>query len=411
MVRGASGLGKTALVQQFVAGVERDPEVLVLSGRCYEREFVPFKAFDGVIDALCAHLRSLPPGRVEPLLPGDMQALARMFPALQRIGAVKKATAHGAAYLDERVLRRRAFVALRELFGRLCDERRLVVFIDNLQWGDEDSAALLEELVGPPDPPPVFYVASSREGEDTSGLVARLTALGSRGSTAEVQTLSLSPLGADETLALARRLLPRAAGPEAATRSLEIARESGGSPYFVGELVRFSEARSEPGGERPASLSEVVTARTAALPDPAQRLLHVIALAGRVVPAELAASVANLAGHHDALDALLGAKLVRRIGSTDDVVPFHDRVREAIAGSLAEQDARRTYERIAVAVEATGRPEAEWLCELYQGAKMTTKAGTHAVLAGDRAAEGLAFTRAADHYRFALGALELSPGD
>jgi eukaryotic-like serine/threonine-protein kinase len=60
-VRGASGSGKSTLLECFLddaagSGLTRP---VILRSRCYEREAMPFKALDGVMDALVSHLSQL----------------------------------------------------------------------------------------------------------------------------------------------------------------------------------------------------------------------------------------------------------------------------------------------------------------------------------------------------------------
>jgi predicted ATPase len=163
---GRSGIGKSTLLRRFLREVqESHPRAIVLAGSCHQNETVPFKALDEVIVTLTRLLRRMSGTEMEILLPRDADFAARMFPVLRQIHAVANTPS------DERVtdsveFRRRAFQSIIELFGRLGMRHDLIVIaIDDLQWGDDDSAALLRELLTTSTPPRLPLIASYR-GED-----------------------------------------------------------------------------------------------------------------------------------------------------------------------------------------------------------------------------------------------------
>ncbi len=212
-VHGESGLGKTALARHFVDIVQKsDPRVVVLKGRCYERESVPYKAVDGVIDALGQWLLRMPRADLLALLPYDAARLGRAFPVLQRLQAVASSTQEPSSVtssaLDPVERRTRVFFAMRDLIHAIARDHLVVMLIDDLQWADADSLLLLREVMRPP-PAPVLVIATVRTaqeatrpakvGEPPASLPGSRLNVGSSTMPGDVRIVHLEPLGPAES--------------------------------------------------------------------------------------------------------------------------------------------------------------------------------------------------------------------
>jgi serine/threonine protein kinase len=410
-LQGASGMGKSALVQLFLDRVALFDDALVLSGRCYERESVPYKAFDSLIDALATHLTALPSDRVAALIPEHVVALARLFPVLGRIEAIAAELSSVTASPDPQELRRRGFLALRELLGRLAAEGPLVVHLDDLHWGDLDSAALLMDLLRPPEPPGLLLLASYRsEHEAQSPFLRAVLAERARpGACGDSRDLVVGPLEPAEARALAIELLGGESAETAAKAEL-IVRESAGHPYFVSELVQFMRPSREADaalglGKAKITLDGMIHTRVMQLPPEAQRLLEVVAIAGRPIATAVALHAAGLASDEYATLSLLQARrMVRTSGSRndDEIETFHDRVRETVSAHVAPLSLADLHRRLATALEVSGVADPEELALHFQAAGELRRASDHAAKAAERAAQALAFDHAAGLYRLAL---------
>ncbi|MGO9462777.1 MAG: serine/threonine-protein kinase PknK [Isosphaeraceae bacterium] len=418
-VHGSSGVGKSALVQRFLDGLVAQGQAVVLSGRCFERESVPYKALDSLIDALAGYLRHLARHDALALLPRDVLSLTRVFPALLRVEAIADAPHREFDVPDQQELRRRAFAALRELLSRLGDRLALVLMIDDLQWGDVDSAAALGELLRGPDPPVLLLCACHRDEHVlASPFLRSFLALGDRADPAiDWCDLPVGPLSPAESRALALALFG-GDGTALSARCDAIARESGGNPFFVAELVRSTQTVAdlprEPSstGDHTLTLDAVLWGRICRLAEPARRMLEAVAVSGGPLRQADAGRCARLEGgdERSALLALRSARLIKSTGpaKADEVETYHDRVREAVVARLSPEVLRDHHRHIALTLEAAGAIDPESLGVHFQGGGEPEKAAAYFALAAARASDALAFDRAATLYRLTL---EIRPAD
>ena len=404
LIHGVSGIGKSTLVARFVEQVELDAAhaPIVLRGRCYERESMPYKAIDSIVDGLARRLDELAPSERELLLPPEAHFLAKVFPALARPGM---AAAPSTPWPHSpRETRRRAFLALGELLRRLGRRAPLVITVDDLQWGDVDSALLLTEVFLSSDPPAALLLLSFRtEDRGTSPLLRLLLSPGGAASASVARAVEIGPLSPEETRALTLALLRDERGDEGGIADV-VAAEAGGSPFFVHELTAHSRAGDAVRGGPVPRFQDLLGDRLGQLGEAATRLLEAVAVAGYPLAEQLAARAAGVDRARPTLAALRAARLVlsRGAGGASLVESYHDRVRAAVVERIPEERRRDWHTRLAEALIAAPDADPERIVDHYLGAELPERAAQFAVRAADRAALAFAFHRAASLYRLAV---------
>jgi tRNA A-37 threonylcarbamoyl transferase component Bud32/tetratricopeptide (TPR) repeat protein len=393
-VRGASGLGKTTLVARFFARASEQTGALVLRGRCFERESVPFKGVDAVVDALSAHLRRLPKDEAAELAPRRVEPLVKIFPVLD--GIWPTSMREGVSD-DPQRLWQLGVSSLREVLSRCAGARPLIVHIEDFQWADVDGAKLLTELMRPSESLVVLLVVTFRNEIAQREVLRDLTsptALRDR----EVRDIELLPLSEAETASLASALI--GAGEDIASNAIAQAK---GSPFFLRQLLAARDVSSSAIGESEGSLDRIVVHRIAQLSPGVRRMLAVIAVAGRPI------ARTTVLGIHDqppAIAELDGMGLIvideRRVDA--QVEAAHDRIREVMVAELDTTELRELHLALARALAERGAAP-ELLAEHFERGGDRELALEYVEQAAAQAAGALGFARAAELYQRALALL------
>ena len=404
VVEGRSGSGKSALLRHFA----QDPvlaSATVLRGRCYERESVAYKGLDELVDGLRAHL--LRHGGIMAL--AGAGALGRVFSVLGDVPGIGDAAAPRTD--DPFELRRQAVDALREVLRRVGIVSPLVLMIDDFQWCDDDSAGLLLELLRDANGPAALFILGLRIEEN----VARGEAPGHRLgpvleemiAAVDVERLALGPIDDADAAALAASLL----GDRVDAQRLAdmIAAECNGSPLFVAELARYVAGASPSSGLdfRPR-LGRLLETRIAQLPEAAQAVLEVIAVAVHPIALQVALNAASAHAYGlEAITVLRGQALVRTDGVLEETVveAYHDRIATHVRERMPPARVLACHLALATELER-GMADPETIAVHFTAAGQSQRAVGYLTQAADLAAQSLALHRAARLYTTALTLLD-----
>jgi DNA-binding SARP family transcriptional activator len=358
LLTGEPGIGKTRLLDYF-SQCASNASYRVLRSRCYEAEAV--RPYGIWIDAL----RDL---GIDALQPVDEHLAPFIRPAGPGTPEMQRSERR----------RARFFEAVVGLLGRLCAEDRLAFVLDDLQWLDESSAALLHFVLRRLDHElPVVFVAAARPAETEDNRSARIL-LHSLARDGRLIHVPLHPLSANEV-----GTLIEASGSD--IRVEQALTDSGGNPLYLLELTRANRMDREPWT---CTVDTLIADRLAPLDGPTRDLLSFAASIGRAFAPEQLAQLLDRP-----LPELLScvAELQRRgilAETTSTEFDFaHDLVRQAVYRTLSQPHRRAIHRQIA----------RQLLAESKHDPRLHGELAHHATLGGDSRMTARACVEASNH--------------
>jgi DNA-binding CsgD family transcriptional regulator/tetratricopeptide (TPR) repeat protein len=396
LVGGEAGVGKTRLVAELTSRCAADG-TRVLAGGC-----VPVGegglAYAPIVEALRALASEVGLTAVRELVGTSWAELARLLPAL---GEPASGPPGPAAQV-------RLFELLLGLLRRLGERTPVVLVVEDLHWADQSTRDLLAFLVRNLRRERLLLVVTYRTDEPGQQRLGPYLAELDRGG--PVQRLELPRLDRAETAAQLTGIL--GAAPAVDLVDGVFAR-SEGNPFFSEELLESVRAGSV---TLPTTMRDLLQGRIEALPEPAQQVLRVAAVAGRQVPHPLLAAVAGL--DEGPLDSALREAVTHQLLMTrEDGYQFrHALLREVVDAGLLPGERARLH--VAYAHALTEWPELSAGSPAAAAAELATHwdaAGDAAwalparVQAGLAAEQAHAFPEAQRHYERALQLWEQVP--
>ena len=298
LVAGEPGVGKSSLAAQ-AARMAHGEGVTVLFGACPEGSTAPYQPWISALSHLVRHcpsdvlggLSAVHAGALRRLLPAD----SGVFPA----GSTVEADADTEQYL--------LMDSVVNLLHLASAEGAVLIVVDDLHWADAASLAMLRHLISSSAQLRVLILAGYRDSDMSpshplTGLLADLHREPS------VSRVALAGLDDAEII----ELVETASGYELDDAGVALAhalrRETGGNPFFVGELLRhlgesgsivqdrsgrFSLAADLEELALPPSVRDVVTRRVSRLGEETMRLLSVASVIGQEFALDILGEVAE----------------------------------------------------------------------------------------------------------------------
>ncbi|HLI51870.1 MAG TPA: AAA family ATPase, partial [Thermomicrobiaceae bacterium] len=421
LVGGEPGIGKTRLVEEFLAGLDdrsarSGTPTRILIGRCYEEATAP--AYAPFAQAL-SDIRS-------ELLDPDIIVKLSGSGGFEPV-TVARGMARSNAGIEDRT---RLFDGVALALQQLAQPAPVVLFLDDLHWANEPTIHLLRYVTRALRHSAVMIVGTYRDVElgRSHPLEATMVDLYRERLAARVTIRRLDLAAASELIAGLLGVEQHRLSPGLA-RSIQ--EEAEGVPFFIEELVLHlqEEAALAPGADGwrlvgmaleaiPQSVRSVVERRIDRLPYEAQETIEIASVIGREFNLEILSGVLRARGlDDDRIDSDLLAAIDRRIvverparlgglgGASGGYAFAHDQIRNVLYSRIGQIRRRLIHQAVAEAIEAAAGDDSRQYASLayhYAAGEDLRRAAHFATLAAGRASALHAWEDAARLYSEAL---------
>jgi predicted ATPase/GAF domain-containing protein len=241
LIGGYSGIGKTSLVNEVQKSLVRQRGYFISGKHDQFQRDIPFSALIQAFRQLTSQILTEPEEQIRQwrealnaALGNNASVIIDVIPNIEWIMGPQPAVPElGATEAQNRFSR--SFQQFISVFAS--PEHPLVVFLDDLQWADAPSLALMELLCANPDSRNLLMIGAYRDNEVSVSHPLTLTLNLIRDEGAQVQTILLGPLSSNDLNQMTADTLH-----QPLENALELSRlllkKTDGNPFFVAQFLK-----------------------------------------------------------------------------------------------------------------------------------------------------------------------------
>ncbi|MDX2272306.1 MAG: AAA family ATPase [Cyanobacteriota bacterium] len=242
LITGASGVGKSQLVKELYKPITANRGYFIWGKFEQQQVNSPYSALLDALRQMVRQWLALPPSEIDgwrqrltQALGSQLSLLLSVIPELTwLVGSQPPATTSEAGEVKNRF--QQALATLIQVGAQA--ERGLVLFLDDGQWADSASLAVIEPLLVANRAQPFMLIVAYRDQEVTSSHPLLLTVQRCQESAIPMQSIHLRPLDQAAVVQLLRDTLhqdPRSLSPLARL----IRQKTGGNPFFIEQFLKY----------------------------------------------------------------------------------------------------------------------------------------------------------------------------
>lgn len=341
VIVGEEGVGKTLLATNFLDNIQESNNISIVKAYCYrEEEMYILKPWETLIEQVIEVAHSLSVTLDDTL----MERLTSIFPFLDKSNNNKWSSDDIATIKYDSLVKN-----LVRFLQKISKKKKLVIFIDDIQWADEKSILLIRNVITSDKNQNILFVFTCRE--QTNPYIETFV------SYMKIQKffriINLQRFSYQETASLAELLLPKYSSTDEIKKQLY--KETEGNAFFVIEMLKNIKYNGSLYDITP-NIRDVIRNRISRINHENKMILDLLSLFFNGVSFEVLLFLSNKEEYEllEILEDLINKKLIREESRLDNIKFYfsHQKTLEYVYNEMSFTKKKFFHEKIGVFYES-----------------------------------------------------------